>query len=160
MSSVRLAWAFEAVFGMKPGSVPSVGSIACRLCSSWPWLTNSRITVPAGTVERESTKRNASGSSAVTSTWAGPTGAGGDSTGGESTGGVGDSAGVVGDSAGGAVPPGVGAGTTEGATEEGTLVHGPLEPQRPTLLSLRGLVLARRFSLWWDCRRARVCGQR
>src|SRR5271167_3872972 len=118
MSSVKLAWAFEAVFGMKPGSVPSVGSIACRLCSSWPWLTNSRITVPAGTVERESTKRNASVSSAVTSTCAGPGGVGGDSTGAE------------GDSIGGAMLAGLGEGTSEGATEAGTLAHGSTELKR------------------------------
>src|SRR5271156_2332023 len=152
MSSVKLAWAFEAVFGMKPGSVPSVGSIACRLCSSWPWLTNSRITVPAGTVERESTKRNASASSAVTSTCAGPTGVGGDSTGG-------DSRGVVGDSTGGAVTPALGGGASEGATEAGTLAHGSTEPARGTLLGFDGFALAGRFCRRWDCLPARVWGQ-
>src|ERR1700677_1997671 len=128
---------------MEPASEPSVGSIACRLCSSWPWLTNSRITVPAGTAERESTKTDASVSSAVTSTWAGPTGAGGDSIGGDSTG-------VVGDSAGGAVTPGLGEGASEGATEAGTLAHGSTGPKRGTFLGLECSALARRFCLRRD----------
>src|SRR5436309_12826438 len=39
----------------EPASGPSAGATS-RLCSSCPWLTNSRTTFPAGTVERESAK--------------------------------------------------------------------------------------------------------
>jgi len=71
----------------------------------------------------------------------------------------GDSSGALGDSAGGAVPTGLGDGVSGGATEEGTVAHGPIEPARENLHGFDRLVLARRFCLRCDRPRALVCGQ-
>src|ERR1700733_11891747 len=45
----------DGVSANDPAGGPSGGAI-CRLCSSWPLLTNWKTTFPAGTVVRESVK--------------------------------------------------------------------------------------------------------
>src|SRR6202035_5367453 len=76
------------------------------------------ITLPAGTVGRERTKRNASPSSAVTSTWAGAVGAAGDLAGGV----------LLTGPTGSAAEPGVEPGPTEdGGVDQGVVELGPLE---------------------------------
>ena len=54
--SIAVADAFSAgASGNEPAAGPSRGR-TLRLCSSWPLLTNSKITLPAGTLVRESVK--------------------------------------------------------------------------------------------------------
>src|ERR1700733_9163968 len=55
----------DGVSANDPAGGPSGGAI-CRLCSSWPLLTNWKTTFPAGTVVRESVKAY---STALTCTW-------------------------------------------------------------------------------------------